>query len=83
MKGFIEVTKKRDNGQEAKEYMNTAHIVSLGFDCLGNVVIDFGQSFMRVSETYEEIKQKIKEAQEQNNGNDFERIKRRSRENII
>ena len=62
MKGFIEVTKKWDSGQETKEYMNTAHIVSLGFDCLGNVVIDFGQSFMRVSDTYEEIKKKIEQA---------------------
>ena len=66
MKGFIEVTKKWDSGQETKEYMNTAHIVSLGFDCLGNVVIDFGQSFMRVSDTYEEIKKKIEQAQGEN-----------------
>ena len=64
MKGFIEVTKKWDNGNETKEYMNITHIVSLGFDCLGYVIIDFGNSFMRISETYEEIKQKIKEAQE-------------------
>ena len=69
MKGFIEVNAIRIDNKEIKEFVNINKIVSVGLEKSGRTLINFENSFMRVSETYEEIKQKIKEAQEQNNGN--------------
>ena len=69
MKGFIEVNAIRIDNKEIKEFVNINKIVSVGLEKSGRTLINFENSFMRVSETYEEIKQKIKEAQEQDNGN--------------
>lgn len=69
MKGFIEVNAIRIDNKELKEFVNINKIVSVGLEKSGRTLINFENSFMRVSETYEEIKKKIEEAQEQNNGN--------------
>lgn len=69
MKGFIEVNAIRIDNKEIKEFVNINKIVSVGLEKSGRTIINFENSFMRISESYEEIKQKIKEAQEQDNGN--------------
>ena len=63
MKGFIEVTKVwADTKEKAKVLVNINAIYSVGkFD--NYMGIEFSNSYMYVKETYEEIKQKIKEAQ--------------------
>ncbi len=63
MKGFIEVNAIRIDNKEIKEFVNINKIVSIGLEKSGKTIINFENSFMRVSESYEEIKQKIKEAQ--------------------
>ena len=65
MKGFIEVTKVwADTKERAKVLVNINAIYSVGK--VDNYMgIEFSNSYMYVKETYEEIKQKIKEAQEQ------------------
>ena len=65
MKGFIEVNAIRIDNKEIKEFVNVNKIVSISLEKSGRTIINFENSFMRVSESYEEIKQKIKEAQEQ------------------
>lgn len=65
MKGFIEVNAIRIDNKEIKEFVNINKIVSISLEKSGRTIINFENSFMRISETYEEIKQKIKEAQEQ------------------
>lgn len=65
MKGFIEVNAIRIDNKEIKEFVNINKIVSISLEKSGRTIINFENSFMRVSETYEEIKQKIKEAQEE------------------
>ena len=64
MKGFIEVNAIRIDNKEIKEFVNINKIVSISLEKSGRTIINFENSFMRISETYEEIKQKIKEAQE-------------------
>ena len=63
MKGFIEVNAIRIDNKEIKEFVNVNKIVSISLEKSGRTIINFENSFMRVSESYEEIKQKIKEAQ--------------------
>lgn len=63
MKGFIEVNAIRIDNKEIKEFVNVSKIVSISLEKSGRTIINFENSFMRISETYEEIKQKIKEAQ--------------------
>ena len=63
MKGFIEVNAIRIDNKEIKEFVNINKIVSISLEKSGRTIINFENSFMRISETYEEIKQKIKEAQ--------------------
>ena len=63
MKGFIEVNAIRIDNKEIKEFVNINKIVSISLEKSGKTIINFENSFMRVSESYEEIKQKIKEAQ--------------------
>ena len=65
MKGFIEVNAIRIDNKEIKEFVNINKIVSISLEKSGRTIINFENSFMRISETYEEIKQKIKEAQGQ------------------
>ncbi len=65
MKEFIEVNAIRIDNKEIKEFVNVNKIVSISLEKSGRTIINFENSFMRVSESYEEIKQKIKEAQEQ------------------
>lgn len=60
MKGFIEVNAIRIDNKEIKEFVNINKIVSIGLEKSGKTIINFENSFMRVSETYEEIKQIIK-----------------------
>ena len=63
MKGFIEVNAIRIDNKEIKEFVNVNKIVSISIEKSGRTIVNFENSFMRVSESYEEIKQKIKEAQ--------------------
>ena len=63
MKGFIEVNAIRIDNKEIKEFVNINKIVSISLEKSGRTIINFENSFMRISETYEEIKQKIEEAQ--------------------
>lgn len=62
MKGFIEVNAIRIDNKEIKEFVNVNKIISISLEKSGRTIINFENSFMRVSETYEEIKQKIKDA---------------------
>lgn len=64
MKGFIEVTKiYADTKQKEKILVNLNTIFSVGrYD--GNMAIEtLNDCYILIKETYEEIKQKIKEAQ--------------------
>ena len=63
MKGFIEVTKIwAETKQKAKQLVNVNSIVGVGL-YEGKNAIEFQNGYMLVKETYEEIKQKIKESQ--------------------
>ena len=64
MKGFVEVTKVwADTKEKAKVLVSINAIYSVGK--VNNYIgIEFSNSYMYVQETYEEIKQKIKQATE-------------------
>ena len=70
MKGFIEVTKVWEGEyKESKQLVNLNAISGVGlFENKMSIELHNGY-YMFIKETYEEIKKKIEEAQEQNNGN--------------
>ncbi len=67
MKGFIEVTRiYTDIKDKEKVLINVNTIANISFYKKANAIeIEFqSNGFMLIAETYEEIKQKIKESQE-------------------